>query len=49
MFSLWRQICRQTEKRNGEWKIAHRQVVMDWNHNEISSGIFDEGMFKTLT
>ena len=37
------------EKREGEWKIAHRQVVMDWNHNEISSGIFDEGMFKTLT
>ena len=37
------------EKRESEWKISHRQVVMDWNHNEISSGIFDEGMFKTLT
>ena len=22
---------------------------MDWNHNELSSGIWDEGMFKTLT
>ena len=37
------------EKRGREWKIAHRQVVMDWNHNEISSAIWDEGMFKTLT
>ncbi len=37
------------EKRGGEWKIAHRQVVMDWNHNEISSAIWDEGMFKSLT
>ncbi len=37
------------EKRGKEWKIAHRQVVMDWNHNELSSAIFDEGMFKTLT
>ena len=36
------------EKRGKEWKIAHRQVVMDWNHNEIASEIFDEGMFKTL-
>ncbi len=37
------------EKRGREWKIAHRQVVMDWNHNEISTAIWDEGMFKTLT
>ena len=37
------------EKRDKEWKIAHRQVVMDWNQNEISTGILDEGMFKTLT
>jgi ketosteroid isomerase-like protein len=37
------------EKRNREWKIAHRQVVMDWNHNEISTAIWDEGIFKTLT
>jgi ketosteroid isomerase-like protein len=37
------------EKRGRQWKIAHRQVVMDWNHNEISSAIWDEGMFKTLT
>ncbi|MBI1392361.1 MAG: nuclear transport factor 2 family protein [Alphaproteobacteria bacterium] len=37
------------EKRGKEWRIAHRQVVMDWNHNEISTGIWDEGMFKTLT
>lgn len=37
------------EKRGREWKIAHRQVVMDWNHNEISTAIWDEGMFRTLT
>ena len=37
------------EKRGREWKIAHRQVVMDWNHNEISSAIWEEGMFRTLT
>ncbi|MCG8443112.1 MAG: nuclear transport factor 2 family protein, partial [Caulobacterales bacterium] len=37
------------EKRGKEWKIAHRQVVMDWNQNEISTAIWDEGMFKTLT
>lgn len=36
------------EKRGREWKIAHRQVVMDWNQNEISSAILDEGMFRTL-
>jgi ketosteroid isomerase-like protein len=37
------------EKRGKEWKIAHRQVVMDWNQNEPSTAIWDEGMFKTLT
>ena len=37
------------EKRGREWKIAHRQVVMDWNQNEPSTAIWDEGMFKTLT
>ena len=37
------------EKRGREWKIAHRQAVMDWNHNEISSAIWEEGMFRTLT
>lgn len=37
------------EKRGKEWKIAHRQVVMDWNYNVKGSEILDEGMFKTLT
>ena len=36
------------EKLGKEWKIAHRQVVMDWNQNEPSTAIWDEGMFKTL-
>ncbi|MBI1392362.1 MAG: nuclear transport factor 2 family protein [Alphaproteobacteria bacterium] len=36
------------ERRMGEWKIAHRQVVMDWNMNSPASRILDEGMFATL-
>jgi hypothetical protein len=36
------------EKRNGVWRIAHRTVVMDWNRNEPSRDILDEGMFKAL-
>ena len=36
------------EKRNGEWRIARRRVVMDWNENWPSGAIFDEGMFTSL-
>ena len=36
------------EKRNGTWRIARRTVVMDWNRNEPSRDILDEGMFKAL-
>lgn len=36
------------ERRGGEWRIAKRQVVMDWNRNEISRTLLDEGMFATL-
>lgn len=36
------------EKRNGEWRIFHRQVVMDWNDNRPSGEILDQGMFATL-
>ena len=36
------------ERREGEWRIANRQVVMDWNDNRPSGEILDQGMFATL-
>lgn len=36
------------EKRDGEWRIAMRQVVMDWNENWLGNTILDEGMFSDL-
>ena len=36
------------EKRDGEWRIAHRRVVMDWNENWPGNTILDDGMFSTL-
>ena len=36
------------ERRNGEWRIKQRTVVMDWNDNHISGAIMDQGMFATL-
>jgi hypothetical protein len=36
------------EKRGGEWRIAKRTVVMDWNINQPTSSIWNEGMFASL-
>jgi len=36
------------EKRNGEWRIKRRTVVMDWNQNLPNASIWDEGMFSVL-
>lgn len=36
------------ERRDGEWRIAQRTVVMDWNDNHISGEILDAGMFASL-
>jgi SnoaL-like domain len=36
------------EKRDGEWRIAKRTVVMDWNINQPNRSIWDEGMFRVL-
>ena len=36
------------ERRSGEWRIAKRTVVMDWNDNKPSGEILDQGMFATL-
>ncbi len=37
------------ERRGGEWRIARRQVVMDWNENVPSTLILDEGINASLT
>lgn len=36
------------EKRGGIWRIAKRTVVMDWNVNQPTSSLWDEGMFAVL-
>ena len=36
------------ERRNGEWRILRRQVIMDWNDNKPSGEILHQGMFETL-
>lgn len=37
------------EKRNGEWRIAHRRYVLDWNSNRPSTSMWDDGMYQNLT
>lgn len=39
-------ICDRFERRDGEWKIAHRKMAFDWNHDMPSAegwclGLFD--------
>lgn len=36
------------ERRNGEWRIAERMLLMDWNRCDIARSIFDEGMLAHL-
>ena len=36
------------ERRNGEWRIAQRTYVMDWNRNTPSTSLWDEGMYRGL-
>jgi hypothetical protein len=36
------------EKRDGEWRIKRRTVVMDWNQNLPNASIWNEGMFSVL-
>jgi hypothetical protein len=36
------------EKRDGIWRIAKRTVIMDWNLNQPSTEIRNDGLFKTL-
>lgn len=37
------------ERRDGEWRIAHRLYVMDWNSNAASTMILDKGLYARLT
>ena len=37
------------ECRNGEWRIARRLYIMDWNRNGPSTAIWDEGIYAGLT
>ena len=36
------------ERRNGEWRIAERLVVMDWNRNHPATAIWEEEMYREL-
>jgi len=36
------------DKRDGVWRIAKRTVIMDWNRNEPTRSLWDEGMFAVL-
>jgi SnoaL-like domain len=31
------------EKRNGDWKIAHRRITNEWNCNGVTTHLHDEG------
>ncbi len=36
------------EKRRGEWRLAHRTFVMDWNLNQPATGEWETGRFGAL-
>ena len=36
------------ERRQDEWRILRRLYVLDWNRNEESTAIWDEGLFALL-
>ncbi len=36
------------ERRNGEWRIAHRRYVLDWNRNTPSTAQWDSEFYSTL-
>lgn len=37
------------EKRGGEWRIAHRRYVHDWNRNTPSTAVWDGPLYGGLT
>lgn len=48
MFVMAGRYIDRLERRDGEWRIMHRQVVMDWNDSNPSNQILDEGLFRTM-
>lgn len=36
------------ERRNGEWRIAKRTFVLDWNQNQKATAIWDSGLYAAL-
>jgi hypothetical protein len=36
------------ERRDGRWRIAHRKLVLDWNHSQPGSAEWEEGMYGEL-
>jgi hypothetical protein len=36
------------ERRENEWRIAHRTFVMDWNQNQPSTAQWEGGLFSQL-
>ena len=39
-------LCDRFERRNGEWKVAHRKMAFDWNRDVPSQEGWCLGMFK---
>lgn len=39
----------QLEKRGGEWRVAHRRYVLDWNRNSASTAQWDGPLYGGLT
>lgn len=40
-------LCDRFEKRDGDWRIAHRKMTFDWNHDAPSNEGWCLGMFDT--
>ncbi|MFK8043035.1 nuclear transport factor 2 family protein [Congregibacter sp.] len=40
-------LCDRFERREGEWKIAHRRITFDWNNDMPSNQGWCLGMFDT--
>lgn len=38
-------IVDRMEKRDGEWKIAHRKIALDWNRDEPANETWCLGLF----
>jgi len=46
--TFWGRYLDRMERRGNVWKIAHRQVVMDWNRNAAATAILEGPPFEGL-